>query len=131
MTTAVDADTDVQVGKTLLSKDQNGLKGLEAQSLGLDQLQGNTIHTDHATASLAVSHGRSRFLHHQADQGTEIYLFSVGLDGLHSTVFRYLNGWMRISRPYLVGSRAYRGCAEDLTLQVPEPPLTSLFIHPR
>jgi hypothetical protein len=40
--TALDAQPDVQETPALLAQQQQGLKHLVAQSLGLDQLKGNT-----------------------------------------------------------------------------------------
>ena len=59
-TTTLDADADVKVGELLLSKDKDGLEGLESEGLGLDKLNGLTIDLDEATALLGKSASSGR-----------------------------------------------------------------------
>lgn len=62
VTTARDADADVDVGELVETNDQDGLVDLEAQDLGLDQAKGTTVDLDQTTASLAVGDGGGRLL---------------------------------------------------------------------
>jgi len=48
-----DTDAEVDVGKALLAEEEDGLKDLEAEELGLDELDGAAVETDHALALLA------------------------------------------------------------------------------
>ena len=52
-TTTLDKDANVQARKALLTEDEDGLKGLQAQRLRLHQLQRRAIHADGAGAGLA------------------------------------------------------------------------------
>merc|ERR1739838_793800 len=58
----LDTDPDVNIGKPVLAKEQDGLLQLEAQSLGLDKLQRATIHLDQSLSALAISHSSGRLL---------------------------------------------------------------------
>lgn len=62
VTTTLDTDADINVGEALLAQDEDRLKDLQAEDLGLDQLQGNTINTNQTLASLAMSDGSGGFL---------------------------------------------------------------------
>lgn len=62
LTTTTDTDADINVGETLLAEDKDGLEDLQAEDLGLDELKGDTVDTDHTLSGLAVSDGSSRFL---------------------------------------------------------------------
>ena len=64
LTTTTDTDADINVGETLLAEEEDGLEDLQAEDLRLDQLQRDTVNTDHALSGLAVSDGGGRFLHH-------------------------------------------------------------------
>lgn len=62
-------DAHVKVGKALLSKHQDRLKGLETQRLRLDQLEGHSVDTDDPLAGLAVGGGYRRFLNLSLSHG--------------------------------------------------------------
>jgi predicted GTPase len=62
LTTTTNANADINVGKTLLAEDKDGLEDLQAEDLGLDKLKRDTVNTDHTLSGLAVSDGSSRFL---------------------------------------------------------------------
>ena len=53
ITTTTDADADVDVREALLAEQEDGLKDLEAEDLGLHKLDGRAVHVDHALALLA------------------------------------------------------------------------------
>lgn len=59
VTTTGDADTDVNVGELVEANDEERLVDLEAEDLGLNQVQGRTVDLDETTAGLAVSDGGS------------------------------------------------------------------------
>lgn len=62
VTTARDADADVDVRELVESDHEEGLIDLEAQNLGLDQAKGTAVDLDQTVASLAVGDGSSRLL---------------------------------------------------------------------
>ena len=62
LTTTLNTDADIDVGETLLAEDEDGLEDLEAEGLWLDQLEGNTVNTDHTLSGFAVSNCSSSFL---------------------------------------------------------------------
>ena len=62
VTTARDADADIDVGELVEADNEEGLVDLEAQDLGLNQAQGTTVDLNQTTASLAVGDGSSRLL---------------------------------------------------------------------
>lgn len=61
-TTTLDTDADVQVGELVLAKDEDRLEGLEAEGLGLDELNGLPIDLNEAAALLGESAGSRRLL---------------------------------------------------------------------
>jgi len=62
MTTALDTDAHVDAGKTVAAKEKDGLKGLEAEDLRLDELNRTSVDLDEAAAALAVSDCHRRLL---------------------------------------------------------------------
>lgn len=62
LTTTLDTDANIHVGEALLAEEEDGLEKLEAQHLGLDKVEGDTVDTDHALAGLAVGDGSGGFL---------------------------------------------------------------------
>ena len=62
VTTTAHAHADVDVREALLAEQQHGLKDLEAQDLGLHQLDGRAVHVDHAAALLAEGNRDRRAL---------------------------------------------------------------------
>lgn len=79
LTTTTDTDADINVSEALLAKDQDGLENLQAKDLGLDQLKGDTVNTDHSLSGLAVGDGSGRFLQRnvrsESWKGTSIPFF--------------------------------------------------------
>jgi hypothetical protein len=59
---ALDADAHVDAGEASTAQQEDGLKDLEAQDLGLHQLQRDAVHLDQALAALAVGHSNRVFL---------------------------------------------------------------------
>jgi len=55
VSSSLDADADIEVGETLLAKEKDRLKGLKAEDLGLEELDGASVDLNEATALLAVS----------------------------------------------------------------------------
>ena len=53
ITTTTDADADVNASEDLLAEDEDGLEDLEAEELGLDELDGAAVDTDDTLALLA------------------------------------------------------------------------------
>ena len=53
ITTTTDADADVDVLEDLIAEDEDGLEDLEAEDLGLDELDGAAVDADEALALLA------------------------------------------------------------------------------
>jgi len=56
-TSSLNTNTDVKVGEFVLSKDEDGLEGLQAKGFGLDKLNGLTIDLDKTTSLLGESTG--------------------------------------------------------------------------
>ena len=54
MSTALDADADVDVGEGVLAGDQNGLVDLEPEDLRLEKVDGRAVDVDEAAALLGV-----------------------------------------------------------------------------
>lgn len=52
---SLDANTDIEVGEFILSKDEDGLECLQAKGFGLDKLNGLTIDLDKSTSLLGES----------------------------------------------------------------------------
>lgn len=61
-TSPLDTDSDVQVSKFILTKDEDGLESLQAKNLGLEQFNGAPVDLDEATACLAESDGSGGLL---------------------------------------------------------------------
>lgn len=59
---ALYADAHVDAGEASTAQQEYGLKDLEAQDLGLHQLQRDAVHLDQALAALAVGHSNRVFL---------------------------------------------------------------------
>src|SRR3569623_1442864 len=55
VTTAADTNTNVDVGETICAQEQDGLKDLDADGLGLHELDRHTIDLEQALALLAIS----------------------------------------------------------------------------
>lgn len=62
VTTAGDADANVNVGKLVEADDEDGLVDLEAENLGLDELKRAAVDLDETLAGLAVGDGGGRLL---------------------------------------------------------------------
>jgi len=62
VTTSVGADADVNSSEPLGSEKEQGLPDLQAESLGLSKVQGNTVDLDHSLALLAVGNSGGGFL---------------------------------------------------------------------
>ena len=54
VSTTLDADTDVDGGKAVLTRDEDGLVDLEAEDLRLEEVDGGAVDVDEATALLGV-----------------------------------------------------------------------------
>ncbi len=52
---SLDADTDIEVSEFFLSKDEDGLEGLQTEGFGLDELDGLTVDLDESTSLLCES----------------------------------------------------------------------------
>jgi len=59
---ALDADAHVDAGEAALSQQEDGLEGLKAEDLRLDELDGAAVDLDEAAPALAVGHGHRRLL---------------------------------------------------------------------
>lgn len=57
MTTSVDAHTDVHAGELLLAQQQDGLLQFVLENLGLNVLDGATVHPQESIAARAVCDG--------------------------------------------------------------------------
>lgn len=64
VSSTLDADTDIEGSKGVLSSDEDGLVDLEAEDLRLDEVDGGTIDADEATSLPGVSDS-GRGLHQQ------------------------------------------------------------------
>lgn len=62
VSTALDTDAHVDAGKTVAAEEEDGLEGLEAEDLRLDELDRTAVDLDEAAAALAVGDGHRRLL---------------------------------------------------------------------
>lgn len=61
MTTSPHTNSDVEVSKFVFPEDQDWFKDLQAKYFGLDEFQGNPIHSDHTLPLLAMSNSGGSF----------------------------------------------------------------------
>jgi hypothetical protein len=62
VSTSLDTDTDVNVGKLVRANTEDGLVDLELQDIRLDELERGAIETDKTLAGLAVGNSGGGFL---------------------------------------------------------------------
>ncbi|CAL5329289.1 unnamed protein product [Camellia sinensis] len=93
--TAFDADAHVDAGEALAAEEEDGLVGLVAEDLRLDELNGTAVDLDETAAALAVGHGDCGFLAAEAlDRldwgcwGSHCWGFLRGVEALSSGGFR-------------------------------------------
>lgn len=66
MTSTADADTDVDAGELLLAEQEHGLLQFVLENLGLDVLDGATVHPQESIAARAISDGCGGLLQRSA-----------------------------------------------------------------
>jgi len=62
VSTTLDTDTDVNVGKLVRADAEDGFVDLELQDIGLDELDGGSVQADETLTGLAVSNSGGGFL---------------------------------------------------------------------
>ena len=67
-TSSLNGDADVEVGKSLSTKEENGLNSLHLHTLGLHDVNGLAVQLHDSVAVLAVSNGNSGLLNHRLDK---------------------------------------------------------------
>ena len=127
VTTALDADADVHVGKAVLTQQQNRLEDLVAQDLRFNQLDGAAIDLDQTAALLAVRDGHGRLL---AAKGLDRLRRGEGTHKAHATAGGGGQGReaqvtaLAAALPYLHSEKSRRKArGAHLKIGPPPPPL--------
>ena len=69
-TSSLNGDADVEVGKSLSTKEENGLNSLHLHTLGLHDVDGLTVQLHDSMSVLAVSDGNSGLLYREISKSS-------------------------------------------------------------